>query len=190
MAVTNSNLQNFNSINLKSSSINVLTEIKSHGVLLVLQEPNLTVLQVSNNTIGLLEVAPSLIIGQPLEQFLDVFQVEQFRAALADRSFDSSNYTKVWVTKSKDSYQIFDAIFHRSPDGYLILELEPTQKDEHIPFQSFYHLAKASILQGRSANSQLTATTDLPAFGRIMVAEVRKLTGFDRVYLPPTHFRY
>jgi PAS domain S-box-containing protein len=62
--------------------------------------------------------------------------------------------------------------------------LEPTQKDEHIPFQSFYHLAKASIMQGRGlANSQLTATADLPAFGRIMVAEVRKLTGFDRVML-------
>lgn len=61
--------------------------------------------------------------------------------------------------------------------------MEPTQKEEHIPFQSFYHLAKASILQGRAANSQLTATADLAAFGRIMVAEVRKLTGFDRVML-------
>ena len=137
-----------------------------------------------SNTSGIFEVAPSLIVGQPLEEFLDVFQVEKFRAGLADRSFDLSNYTKVWVLKSRDTYRIFDAVFHRSPDGYLILELEPTHKDEHIPFQSFYHLAKASIMQGRGfANSQLTATADLPAFGRIMVAEVRKLTGFDRVML-------
>uniref|UniRef100_UPI00286A4AE6 PAS domain S-box protein n=1 Tax=Chamaesiphon sp. OTE_8_metabat_110 TaxID=2964696 RepID=UPI00286A4AE6 len=183
MAVTNSDLQNFNSIGLKSSSVHVLTEIQSYGILLVLQEPDLKILQVSNNTIGAIEVSPSLVIGQPLEKFLDVFQVEQFRAALADQSFDRSIYTKVWVTKSKDIFRIFDAVFHRSPDGYLILELEPTQKDEHIPFQSFYHLAKASILQGRSANSQLTATADLAAFGQIMVAEVRKLTGFDRVML-------
>jgi two-component system, chemotaxis family, sensor kinase Cph1 len=147
---------------------------------LVLQEPDLKILQVSNNTIGIFEIAPSRIIGQPLDRFLDVFQVEQFRAGLADQSFDRSNYTKVWVLKSRDNYRIFDAVFHRSPDDYLILELEPTQKDEHIPFQSFYHLVKASIMQGRGfANSQLTATADLPAFGRIMVAEVRKLTGFD-----------
>ena len=184
MAGTNSELQNFNSISLKSPSVHVLTEIQSHGVLLILQEPDLKILQVSNNTIGIFEIAPSLIVGQPLDRFLDVFQVEQFRAGLADRSFDRSNYTKVWVLKSRDNYRIFDAVFHRSPDGYLILELEPTQKDEHIPFQSFYHLAKASIMQGRGfGNSQLTATVDLPAFGRIMVAEVRKLTGFDRVML-------
>ena len=149
-----------------------------------LLEPDLKILQVSNNTIGIFEVAPSRVIGQPLEKFLDVFQVKQFRAGLADQNFASSNYTKVWVTKSKDNYSIFDAVFHRSPDGCLILELEPTHKDEHIPFQSFYHLAKASIMQGRGvANSQLTATADLPAFGQIMVAEVRKLTGFDRVML-------
>ena len=184
MTVTNSDSQNLNSISLKSPSVHILTEIQSHGILLVLQEPNLNILQVSNNTIGAFEVAPSRVVGQPLEKFLDVFQVEQFRAGLADRSFDLSNYTKVWVLKSKDNYRIFDAVFHRSPDGDLILELEPTQKDEHIPFQNFYHLAKASIMQGRGfANSQLTSTADLPAFGRIMVAEVRKLTGFDRVML-------
>ncbi len=176
MVDTNTKLQSFNSASLKFPSVHILTEIQSHGVLLVLQEPSLTVLQVSNNTIGIFEVAPSLIVGQPLEKFLDVFQVEQFRARLADRSFDGSNYTKVWVLKSRDNYRIFDAVFHRSLDGYLILELEPTHKDEHIPFQSFYHLAKASILQGRGF-------ADLPAFGRIMVAEVRKLTGFDRVLL-------
>ena len=184
MIVTKPDFQDFNSISLKPPSVHVLTEIQSHGILLVLQEPDLKILQVSNNTIGIFEVSPNLVIGQPLKKFLDAFQVEQFRAALADQNFASSNYTKVWVTKSKDNYSIFDAVFHRSPDGYLILELEPTQKDEHIPFQSFYHLAKASIMQGRGvANNQLTATADLPAFGQIMVAEVRKLTGFDRVML-------
>jgi hypothetical protein len=80
MAGTNSDLQNFNSISLKSPLAHVLTEIQSHGILLVLQEPDLKILQVSNNTIGAFEVAPSRVIGQPLEKFLDIFQVEQFRA--------------------------------------------------------------------------------------------------------------
>ncbi|WP_373545777.1 hypothetical protein [Chamaesiphon sp.] len=73
MAVTNPDLQDFNPISLKSQSVPVLTEIQPHGILLVLQEPELKVLQVSNNTLGIFEVAPSRVIGRPLEQFLDVF---------------------------------------------------------------------------------------------------------------------
>jgi PAS domain S-box-containing protein len=192
MTGTNPDLLKIDPSSSKQSSIHILTEIQSYGILLVLQEPSLTVLQVSNNTMGVFGVTPGQMLGQPLEKFLDALQVEKFRASLTDPSFNRSNYTKVSVLKSQDNYSVFDAVFHHNPDGHLILELEPTQKDEHIPFQSFYHLAKASMIplvssptnqekgftEGRSA-----ITPDLPAFGRIMVAEVRKLTEFDRVML-------
>ena len=164
------------------SSIKTLTKVQSHGVLLVLQEPDLVVLQVSDNTISSFGVVPKRLLGQPLEQILDAFQVEKFRAGLQDKNFDRINYSKVWVRKSTDSYSIFDAVFHRSPDGALILELEPTQKDEHIPFLSFYHLAKTSILQGRGFAKE-PMTTNLPALGQNVVAQVREMTGFDRVLL-------
>ncbi|WP_373546010.1 ATP-binding protein [Chamaesiphon sp.] len=168
--------------NLEQPSIHTLTKVQSHGVLLVLQEPDLIVLQVSDNTVATFGIAPNRLLGQPLEHILDVFQVEKFRADLKDKNFDRSNYSKVWVQKSTDNYSIFDAVFHRSPDGTLILELEPTHKDEHIPFLSFYHLAKTSILQGRDyTNDRLTA--NLTAFGRNVVAQVREMTGFDRVLL-------
>ena len=182
MIGTNSDTLNPDLTNLKQSSINTLTKVQSHGVLLVLQEPDLIVLQVSDNTIATFGIAPNRLLGQPLEQILDVFQVEKFRAGLAEQNFERSNYSKVWLRKSTDSYSVCDAVFHRSPDGALILELEPTQKDEHIPFLSFYHLARTSILQGRGcANERLTA--DLPAFGKNVVAQVREMTGFDRVLL-------
>ena len=181
MIGTNSDTLNPDLTDLKQSSINTLTKVQSHGVLLVLQEPDLIVLQVSDNTSATFGIVPNRLLGQPLEQILDVFQVEKFRAGLAERNFERSNYSKVWL-RNTDSYSVFDAVFHRSPDGALILELEPTQKDEHIPFLSFYHLAKTSILQGRGfANEQLTA--DLPAFGKNVVAQVRQMTGFDRVLL-------
>ncbi len=164
------------------SSISTLTKVQSHGVLLVLQEPELIVLQVSDNTIDTFRIAPNRLLGQPLEQILDVFQVEKFRSDLKAKNFDRSNYSKVWVKKSTDNYSIFDAVFHRSPDGALILELEPTQKDEHIPFLSFYHLAKTSILQGRDSSID-RSIANLTAFGRNVVAQVRAMTGFDRVLL-------
>jgi two-component system, chemotaxis family, sensor kinase Cph1 len=178
---TNSDTLSPDLTNLERSSINTLTKVQSHGVLLVLQEPDLIVLQVSDNTIATFGIAPNRLLGQPLEQILDLFQVDKFRAGLAEQNFERSNYSKVWVLKSTANYSIFDAVLHRSPDGALILELEPTQKDERIPFLSFYHLAKTSILRGRDANDHIS--TDLPAFGRNVVAQVREMTGFDRVLL-------
>jgi two-component system, chemotaxis family, sensor kinase Cph1 len=176
MAGTNLSIPGVDLIKINQPSISRLTKIQSHGVLLVLSEPTLTILQVSNNTTEALGIAPSWMVGQPLEQILDIFQVEQFRAELTQKTLDLHNYTKIWIRKHTDEYSIFDAVFHRSPDGYLILELEPTEKKETIPFLSFYHLAKAAI-------DRLTTTVNLPAFGRIVVTEVRKLTGFDRVML-------
>ncbi len=161
---------------INQPSISNLTKIQSHGVLLVLSEPSLVILQVSDNTSEAFSIAPSSMLGKPLEQILDIFQVEQFRAELTQKTLDFHNSSKIWIRKHTDEYSTFDAIFHRSPDGYLILELEPTEKREIIPFLSFYHLAKAAI-------DRLTTTVDLSAFGRIVVAEVRKLTGFDRVML-------
>lgn len=58
----------------------------------------------------------------------------------------------------------------------MILELEPAVSRENIPFLSFYHLAKASI-------NQLETTANLHDFCQIIVQEVRKVTGFDRVML-------
>jgi two-component system, chemotaxis family, sensor kinase Cph1 len=183
MIGTNSETLNYYLTSLKQPSIHTLTKVQSHGVLLVLQEPDLIVLQVSDNTVSIFGVAPNRLLGQPLEQILDVFQVEKFRADLQEKNFERSNYSKVWVLKSTDNYSICDAVFHRSPDGALILELEPTQKDEeHIPFLSFYHLAKTSILQGRGFGKE-RMMTNLPAFGKNVVAQVREMTGFDRVLL-------
>jgi two-component system, chemotaxis family, sensor kinase Cph1 len=173
-ATVNASLPNFTL--LKQPSINPLLEIQSHGVVLVLQEPELRILQVSDNTIGAFGIAPSRMLGQPLEQVLDVFQVGQFRAELTKQTLEHSNSTKVWVRKSRDNYGIFDAVFHRSPDGCLILELEATQKNDNISFLNFYHLAKASI-------DCLAVTANLPVFGQIIVAQVRKIAEFDRVML-------
>jgi two-component system, chemotaxis family, sensor kinase Cph1 len=182
MIGTNSDTLNPDLTSLKQPSIHTLTKVQSHGVLLVLQEPDLMVLQVSDNTVSIFGVTPSRLLGQPLEQILDVFQVEKFRADLQDKNFDRSNYSKVWVLKSTNNYSIFDAVFHRSPDGALILELEPTHKDEHIPFLSFYHLAKTSLLEGRGFTND-RSIANLPAFGKNVVAQVREMTGFDRVLL-------
>jgi chemotaxis family two-component system sensor kinase Cph1 len=176
MTGTNLEAQTVNLIALKQPSIQFLTEIQPHGVLLVLQEPNLNILQASTNTLQAFGIAAPDIIGKSLDEVLDAYQVDRFRESLSVNNLDFVNPTKVWVRRHGDDYLVLDAIFHRSSDGFLVLELEPALTQESIPFLSFYHLAKASI-------SQLEATADLRDFCQIIVHEVRSVTGFDRVML-------
>lgn len=168
--------QDVNLTSLKQPPIHILNQIQPHGVLLVLQEPDLTVLQVSRNVSTAFEMAPEAVLGKALDDILDPYQVDQFRAGLSYENLDLINPTKVWVRRKGDDYLVFDAVFHRSVDGFLILELEPALTQETIPFLSFYHLARASI-------NQLEGTSNLQDFCQIIVHEVRNVTGFDRVML-------
>ncbi|MBD2346870.1 sensor histidine kinase [Anabaena subtropica] len=161
---------------LKEAPIHLSGQIQPHGVLLVLEEPELKILQVSNNTWSALGIKIDDILYKRLEDLLDSFQIERIQAGLSSENLEFINPTKIWIRKNGDDYVVFDAVFHRNSEGFLILELEPAITQENIPFLSFYHLAKASI-------SQLQKTANLRDFCQIIVQEVRKVTDFDRVML-------
>jgi two-component system, chemotaxis family, sensor kinase Cph1 len=130
---------------LKQPSIANLTGVQSYGVLLVLAEPDLTILQISDNSYSALGISATELLNQPLSNVIDDFQLSQWRESIAEGILDKISPTKIWVRKQGDDYSVFDAIWHRSSDGFLVLELEPAIRTESIPFLSFYHLAKASI---------------------------------------------
>lgn len=176
MTTINLTTHDLNLTALKQPEIHSLTQVQPHGVLLVLQESDLTVLQVSRNTSKTFGLAPEDVIGKTLDDLLDSYQVDQFRAGLHQENLEIINPTKVWVRRQGDEYSVYDAVFHRSGEGFLVLELEPALTQDTIPFLSFYHLARASI-------AQLEATPNLMDFCQIIVHEVRKVTGFDRVML-------
>lgn len=165
-----------NVTSLKEAPIHLFKQIQPHGVLLVLEEPELKILQVSNNTWKIFGINPENILQKTLDDLLDPFQVENIKAGLFAGNLEFINPTKIWIRKKGDDYAVFDAVFHRNSEGILILELEPAFSRENIPFLSFYHLAKASI-------NQLEKTSTLRDFCQIIVQEVRKVTGFDRVML-------
>lgn len=169
-------VKDVNVTNLKEAPIHLSSQIQTHGILLVLQEPDLQILQVSKNVYSVFGRSPEELLQQKLEDLLDPFQVERVKAGLLEDALDFINPTKIWVRKTGDDYVVFDGIFHRNAEGVLILELEPAISQENIPFLSFYHLARAS-------SNQLEETADLQDFCQIIVQEVRKVTGFDRVML-------
>ncbi|MEH1959329.1 MAG: ATP-binding protein [Nostoc sp.] len=172
----NLELPGINLISLKEASIHLSSQIQPHGVLLVLEEPELKILQVSTNALNIFGITAETILQQKLEDLLDPFQIERIKTGLSGANLDFINSTRVWVRKKDDEYIVFDAVFHRNPEGFLILELEPAITQETIPFLSFYHLAQASI-------NQLKKTSNLREFCQVIVQEVRKITEFDRVML-------
>lgn len=174
--VSDLQLQGINLTNLKEPKIHIHSQIQPHGILFVLKEPDLTILQVSSNVYSVFGISPENLLQTKLEDLLDSFQIEKIQAGLSEESLDFINPTKIWVRKKGDDYVVFDGVFHRNSEGFLILELEPAISQENIPFLSFYHLAKASI-------NQLHETANLKDFCQIIVQEVRKVTGFDRVML-------
>ncbi|MBD1900451.1 ATP-binding protein [Trichocoleus sp. DQ-A3] len=165
-----------NITSLKEAPIHNASKVQPHGIIFVLAEPELTILQVSSNISTVFGISPENMLQNKLEEVLDPFQVDRIKAGLLEENLDFINPIKIWARRKGDEYLVFDGIFHRNADGFLILELEPAISQENIPFLSFYHLARASI-------NQLEKTSTLGDFCQIIVKEVRKVTGFDRVML-------
>lgn len=168
------NVANLNE--LERQAIHTSSLIQPHGMILVLEEPSLKIVQATTNCHYAFGIDATEIIGKTLEELFDPFQVDIIQKGVAQENLDFINPTKMWVRKNGGEYGIFDGVFHRNKDGILILELEPAESQESIPFLSFYHLAKASI-------NQLQDSASLKDFCQIIVQEVRKVTGFDRVML-------
>ncbi len=169
-------LQNINLTSLKEPPIHIIGQIQPYGILLVLEEPKLNILQFSSNTTSIFGIPGEELLHKKLEDLLDPFQIERIKAGLLEESLDFINPVKIWLRRKGDDYVVFDGVFHRNSDGLLILELEPAISQENIPFLSIYHLARASI-------NRLEETGNTRDLCQIIVEEVRKVTGFDRVML-------
>ncbi len=174
--IKNSNLTPSDLTLLKEPVIHLGSQIQSHGVLLVLQEPSLDILQVSRNAASILDLPLETLLEKNLEDLLDPYQIGRIKSRLAEDALDFTNPTKIWVKKSREDYAVFDAVFHRNSEGILILELEPAISEDNVPFLSFYHLAKASI-------NKLQESASLEDYCQIIAETVRKVTEFDRVML-------
>jgi len=157
--------------NCDREPIHIPGAIQPHGVLLVLHQSTLEIVQVSRNTQGLLGPAPEELLGQPLSSLFSDQQIQQIQQCLTE-NFESINPLELAVTQGEQA-QPFDGIVHRW-DGVIILELEPRQNLPSPNFIDFYHQVRGVITRIQKAPS-------LQAMSQVVVKEVRRITGFDRV---------
>ncbi|MEA5514882.1 ATP-binding protein [Nodularia sp. UHCC 0506] len=154
--------------------IHIPGSIQPHGLLLSLKEPDLTILQVSDNTFNLFGLQPEELLNKNLTYLLEEDQISLLAESLLQDDLPIVNPIELTINLN-DKVVHFDGIIHRS-HGVLILELEPTILDKGNAFFKFYHLVKAAM-------SKLQSAYNLTEISQIIVTEVKKITGFDRVML-------
>jgi light-regulated signal transduction histidine kinase (bacteriophytochrome) len=175
MKNNNSNIkQPFNLTNCDYEKIHIPGAIQPHGVLLVINCSDWRISQVSKNTEIMIGLAPEKLLGQPLTNILDNQQISVIASCLPD-DFQEINPLKLTILTDQTN-NLFNGIVHRLNDDYIILELEKDSENNHINFTQFYHTSK-NIL------NQIQRASKLIDLCQLMVQEVRKLTGFDRVMI-------
>ena len=150
--------------------IHLLGSVQSHGALLALAEPDLTITVASANTAAVLGVAPDVLLGLPVADILGAEQARQLHEAASDDDSVAA-IVPVQLEQRKTGYQL-EASVHRS-DGLVICEFERSA-DQPFRFSSFYPAARRALLQ-------LEGTRTVTGLSQAAVRQVRAFTGYDRV---------
>jgi len=166
--------QEIDLIDCDQEPIHIPGSIQPHGLLFVLKEPELTILQVSNNTFNFIGLHGEQLINKNLDILFDSYHIEMIKMCLSKKDLKTKNPIKLSL-KLEDRNLAFNAIIHRT-DGVLILELELDRFVNNIYYSNSYDLVRAVI-------SKIQTSSNLYELCQNMVKEVRQLTGFDRVMI-------
>ncbi|MEH1915709.1 response regulator [Nostoc sp.] len=154
--------------------------IQPHGILLMLQEPQLIILQISENVEQFFGISAEALLGQPLQRLFSGAQVQRLAGYLAEDNLELCNpfelkTRRVAQTDWQRKNQTFRGVMHRMLDG-LILELEPVRSLKSSNLIPSYHRLQAVIANFRNA-------TSLKNLAQTLAREVKAMTGFDRVMI-------
>src|SRR5690606_23512723 len=120
-----------------SIPLNFINLIQSHGLLVVVENANLVIRQVSENFKKLIGVEVTEILNKPLNMFIDVSRLEDLREKVI--RWEIKDMIPFDITfKLSDKEIDFSAVVHFKED-YLLMEWEvkdPASEEEH----SFKHI--------------------------------------------------
>jgi light-regulated signal transduction histidine kinase (bacteriophytochrome) len=147
--------------------------IQPHGILFVLNEPDLKILQVSNNTFEILGIPPQKLINKELATLIETDKVDSIKQYLSE-NFENENQINISI-KIQNITCVFDCTIHRS-NIFVILEIEPVASEENLDFRDFNYLIKKTL-------PKIQRTSTLTEMSQLIVQEVRQITGFERVII-------
>ncbi|MDO1447724.1 GAF domain-containing protein [Rhodocytophaga aerolata] len=167
--------KNYDSEFCGSIPLHLINLIQPHGILLILDKNTFTIVQVSENIEGVLNIPVKKIIGQPLSAFIDESVMEALRSK-TDK-WDIKDRVSINVElKAGEQQKMFSATLYVK-DGYVMMELE--ENTAATAMQSFIHIYQ----EVKYIMAVLKEAGNTQEIGKIATAEIKKLSGFDRVML-------
>lgn len=146
--------------------------VQPFGVLLLLQEADLSVAQISLSCEQILSVPPAQLLGKPIADWLPERTVALLRTALKE-AHDPACGAFYLRTSIRFNDRMFYAVLHRHA-GQVVLELEPCLMA--TPELELEWLRRIERAQGMMRQS-----TEPQGLCQQMVQEIHALTGFSRV---------
>ena len=157
--------------NCDREPIHIPGAIQPHGVLLVMRELDQQIVQASANA-GSRLTAGRDVLGRTLTQVLGVPAADAIRVALNRGAIRSS-------TTIHTLAGAFDATVHRS-GGLAIIELEAADASAVFAPDEFRDMIRETL-------THIEAATSLPGLANEIAAQMRRLTGFDRIWVYRFH---
>lgn len=159
--------------NCERELIHLAGSVQAHGLLLVLHGPELTVVQVSNNTLQHLGLAPDACLQQPLHR-VSAPLAERLRSHATEPLLEPLSFQCDLIVRGQR--QAFEAALHRQ-QACLLLELEPVRQG--VP--SVTLPGEQLVAHLEESLQRFSAATTLGTLFDAVVRRVRDVTGYDRV---------
>lgn len=167
--------KNYDSAFCGSIPLHLINLIQPHGVLLILDKQNFNIVQVSENIENVLGIPVNRITGQPLSAFVEARQMADIHSK-TDKWDIKDRVSLNMEIKAGDQSKLFSATVHIKEE-YVMMELEETRDDATI--ESFIHIYQ----EVKYIMAVLKEARTTEEIGNITTAEIKKLSGFDRVML-------
>ena len=153
--------------------IHIPGSIQPHGFLLVLDEPELRVIQASENVSRWLGVEPARLLDRRLSELLDSCGFAESLAALAEDDHNPLHLSDIRFNLPECAERPPFALLAHRYDGQLIVEFEAAGSSSKA-YDALYPLMRTFVVQ-------LQEASELDLICRLAVREVKRITGFGRV---------
>jgi len=159
--------ENVNLTNCAREQIHIPQSIQPHGAMIIIDPLTLEIIQTSQNVEEFFGYSYNDILHTSLEEILGKSSLDKIRGCL-EQDFSMINPIKIQIQERE-----MNLIVHQNQD-FVFLEFEPIDGDYKNDFLTFYNMTKKVV-------DEMQSSTDLQDLSEIIVKNIRRITGFDRV---------
>ena len=153
-----------------SEPIHIPGSIQPYGVMIVLEQASMRVVQASDNSDVYLGKTANALIGEKLVDIVGQHKTDAIEHIVIERELQPIQSTLITMNDKS-----FDVVAHKSGD-YIVIEFEVIEDEKFLSRDFFYDELRAFAVGLQSLN----LTDDLYGY---VTRSIHKITGFDRVKL-------